>query len=55
VIIQSKTQKKKEFRAFETNKVKQFSALNNAQAWLALLKLSTAASAPPPPKTNTPL
>jgi hypothetical protein len=51
VIIQSNTQKKKEFRAFETKKVAQFKALNNAEAWLALLKLSTAASAPP--KTGT--
>jgi hypothetical protein len=45
MIIQSKTQKKKLFRAFETTKVKRFKALNSPEAWLALLKLSV-----PPPK-----
>jgi len=35
------TQKKKEFRAFDTTKVKQFKALNSPEAWLALHKLST--------------
>ncbi|HEY8037237.1 MAG TPA: hypothetical protein VIF37_16770 [Methylobacter sp.] len=42
MIIQDKSQKKKEFRAFETTKVKRFKPLDSPQAWLALLKLSTA-------------
>lgn len=46
IIIQAQTKKKKKFRAFETTKIKQFKALNTPEAWLALLKLSTAASSP---------
>jgi len=44
VIIQDKSQQKKEFKAFEIPKIKQFKALNTPEAWLALLKLSTLAS-----------
>jgi hypothetical protein len=43
MLIQSRTQKKKEFKAFNTAKVKRFRALNSPEAWLALLKLSTTA------------
>jgi hypothetical protein len=39
MIIQANT-RKKEFRAFNTIKVKSFKPLDNPQAWLALLKLS---------------
>jgi hypothetical protein len=41
MIIQSKIRNKKQFRAFETTKVKRFKPLDSPQAWLALLKLST--------------
>jgi hypothetical protein len=47
MIIQSQQQKKKEFRAFESTKVKRFKALNSPEAWLALLKLSIVAAASP--------
>jgi len=44
MIIQAQTKKRKQFRAFETVKIKRFTALNSPEAWLALLKLSTTVS-----------
>ncbi|MFI3158223.1 MAG: hypothetical protein QX199_18930 [Methylococcaceae bacterium] len=52
MIIQVQTRKKKEFRAFETVKVKRFKALDTPEAWLALLKLSTTGSGIPPAKSS---
>jgi hypothetical protein len=52
VIIQDRSQKKKEFKAFEMSKVKRFKALNSPEAWLALLKLSTV-DRQQPPETNS--
>ncbi|MGZ4970787.1 MAG: hypothetical protein ACXV8O_10090 [Methylobacter sp.] len=46
MIIQAQ-KKKKEFKAFEVTKVRNFKALNSPEAWLALLKLSTIVREPP--------